>query len=333
MPPASTSTQTTQSDVGSPTSEAPSEEPPTDEQPRAQATPDVVDSWAPRVRPCADDSDVDCLKRIDYPVGELTRSAHVYLPPHAAVEAVPMVVVVHGLNQSPRSLENLSGWTTVARREGFAVTFPQGYPQVQSDSLYVSSWNAGWCCGAASQKVDDIDDVATMEATVQTAQTVYPSNGKVYYAGFSNGAMLGFWMQCIDQGPFAAFVAVHGTSSFSTCQPRSSRPFLAMNALLDTTVPYAGCRTVWRTSSCALALNSDLNSVRGTLIAMRRAAGCTGVQTRRYAAHVVRTDSTGCAQPGPTQLTINNARHTWVTDETRYGIDETEEAWRFLSQF
>jgi polyhydroxybutyrate depolymerase len=323
-PPATTAPETTEAT----TQRAPST--------AAASTParaDFVDTWGPDVRRCADAADVDCLQRIDFVSGGLTRSAHVYLPPQAATRSVPMIVVAHGINLSPRSLDRQSGWTTVARREGFAVTFPQGYTPKPSATSYVSGWNAGWCCGAASEKAENVDDVAAMDATVRTAQTVYPTNGKVYFVGFSNGAMLGYRLQCTDRGLFAAFVAVHGTSSFATCQPRASRPFLAVHALLDTSVPYGGCRIAWRTGSCALVLDSDLNSARGTLLALRQAAGCTGVQTRRYAPHVVRSVSTGCRQPGPTQLTINNAHHTWVTDAAVYGIDETEEAWRFLRQF
>jgi polyhydroxybutyrate depolymerase len=286
----------------------------------------VVDPRAPQTAVCAEYGAVDCTRRLDYRVGRTARTAYLYLPPAAATRRVPMVIVVHGYRMTPRSMDDATGWTALARREGFAVTFPLGYGAERPGNY--SSWNAGHCCGPASR--DRVDDVAMMDTTVRVARAAYPSDGRVFYAGFSNGAMLAYRLQCTDRGPFRAFVAVNGTLAVSGCTPRGPRPFLAVHAHRDSIVPYAGCTLRQAASSCARILHADLPAGPAAVSALRRASGCTGAVTRRYAPHVLRAVSTGCRRPGPVHMTIDNAGHSWVTDETRYGIDETEEAWRFL---
>jgi polyhydroxybutyrate depolymerase len=241
---------------------------------------------------------------------------------------VPLVVAVHGYRQSPRTFDDQIGLTAFARGSGFAVAFPQGYGE-QSGSLgYLASWDAGTCCGPAAR--DRVDDMAMMTATVAAAKTVVRTDGRVYYLGNSNGAMLGYRLWCEGGGPFRALVAVHGTLTVPTCTPRTTRPFLAMHALRDATVPYAGCSMSQPTSSCATYLHTDLLPGSAAVSILRRAAGCTGSITHRHAPHVLISVATRCKGSGVTQVTIDNAGHPPVRDRRVYGIDEIAQAWAFL---
>ncbi|MCW2635987.1 MAG: hypothetical protein JWQ99_2354 [Blastococcus sp.] len=296
----------------------------------ARAAAAALDERAPRTAVCSAAVPVDCTRRVDFPVGTLTRTAYVYRPPAAATRSVPMVVVAHGLRQSPRVIDDMAGWTTLARREGFAVTFPLGYWTQPEKYGYQASWNAGTCCGPASERWDDVDDLPTMDVTVAVAKTLYPSDGRIYFAGFSNGAMLGFRLQCEDRGPFRALVAVHGTVTTPSCAPRAARPFLVIHALQDAVVPYSGCTSSQAGTSCRRVLNADLMPGRSALSALRAASGCTSTSARRFAAHTMIVTSSGCVRPGPVHMTIDNAGHDWVTDPVRYGVDETRVAWEFL---
>jgi polyhydroxybutyrate depolymerase len=241
-----------------------------------------------------------------------------------------MIVVAHGLRQSPRIIDDMSGWTKLARQQGFAVTFPLGYWSQPERYGYQAGWNAGSCCGPAGEKRDDVDDMQTMEVTVAVAQNFYPGDGRVYFAGFSNGAMLGHRLQCEDRGPFRAIVAVHGTVTMPTCAPAAPRPFLAIHALRDTVVPYGGCSSRQAGTSCQRVLDADLWSARSVMYALRAAAGCGATSAVRYAPHTMIATSSGCAAPGPVHMTIDNAGHDWVTNGARYGINETAVAWEFL---
>jgi poly(3-hydroxybutyrate) depolymerase len=297
--------------------------------PPAQA---ASDPYAPRTAACSVTVTADCTRRIDYPVGTLTRTVYVYLPPAADQGTVPLVVVVHGLRMSPRTVDGVAGWTDLARKQGFAVALPQGYGAV-TDYGYQASWNARWCCGPAAEPRDDVDDFSMMDATVTVAEAAIPHNGKTYYVGFSNGAMLAFRLYCADRGLFDGFVAVHGTMTFPSCWPAQQRPFLAITAYQDMTVPYRGCTMNDRRSSCARIVLSNLTAVGPTMYALRRAAGCTGLRSYRYAPHVIYSWSTGCTRRGPQHLVIGNAGHPWVTDKAMYGVNETQQAWGFIRQW
>jgi polyhydroxybutyrate depolymerase len=296
---------------------------------RMSVTP--VDVLAPHTAACSAVRRTDCTTVRNFVAGGLIRRAYVYLPPAAGRGPVPLVVAVHGYRQSPRTFDDQVGLTAFARGSGFAIAFPQGYGE-QSGSLgYLASWDAGTCCGPAAR--DRVDDMAMMNATVAAAKTVVRSDGRVYYLGNSNGAMLGYRLWCEGGGPFRAFVAVHGTLTVRSCTPRTTRPFLAMHALRDATVPYAGCTQRQLTSSCATYLHSDLLPGSTAVSILRRAAGCTGSITRRYAPHVLISVATRCKGSGATQLTIDDAGHPPVRDPRIYGIDEIAQAWAFLRRF
>jgi polyhydroxybutyrate depolymerase len=291
------------------------------------------DPYAPQTAACSVTVTVDCTRRLDYPVGGLTRTAYVYIPPAAGQGLVPLVVVVHGLRMSPKSVDEIAGWTRLARSQGFAVALPQGYGAVTNGYGYQASWNARWCCGPAAEPRDDVDDFSMMDATVTIAEAAIPHNGKTFYVGFSNGAMLGFRLYCADRGLFDGFVAVHGTMTVPSCWPTAQRPFLAITAGQDMTVPYQGCTMNDRRSSCARIVQSNLTGIGPTMQALRRAAGCSGARSYRYAPHVVLSWSTGCARTGPMHMVIDNAGHPWVTDKAAYGVNETQQAWGFLKQW
>ena len=151
---------------------------------RAEEQSIAADTLAPRTTDCyGRPTRNDCTERIEFPVDGRARVAYVYRPPAAASRPVPMVVVVHGLRQSPRIIDDMAGWTRLARREGFAVTFPLGYWTLPEKYGYQASWNAGTCCGPASERWDDVDDTQTMDAVVVAASAAYRGNGKVYYVG------------------------------------------------------------------------------------------------------------------------------------------------------
>jgi poly(3-hydroxybutyrate) depolymerase len=291
----------------------------------------TVDPNAPRTAVCSATLHVDCTTRLYFPVGTLVRRAYVYLPPAAANGPISMVVAVHGLRMTPRSLDDTIGLTALARREGFAVALPQGYGEADGRNGYQASWNAGTCCGPAAR--DHVDDASMMRATVTAAETLYQSSGRVYYLGFSNGAMLGYRLWCDGSSPFRAFVAVHGTLEEPSCAPATTRPFLAIHGLRDTVVPYAGCTTAQRTTSCARILFTNVTAGATAMRELRTAAGCRGAVAHPYAPRgVTLSDSTACASPGPTHMTIPLATHNWVRDKLRYGVDETAQAWGFLKR-
>lgn len=231
---------------------------------------------------------------------------------------VPLVVVVHGYTSSPRAVEAVTRWSALGLREGFATAYPVGVGE---------SWDAGHCCGAAV--AHDVDDVAFLDALPHDLARRTPL-GRVYYAGFSNGAMLGLRLECGDQGPYRAFVLVAGTAVVPACRPHAPRAVLLVNGTADGLVPYAGCTVHEPDTGCAGVLHVDLPPVATVVGALRRAAGCRGTATDVLAPGVVRTDATGCRRPGPSVVRITGADHVWVTDAHCFGVDTTALAWAYL---
>lgn len=231
----------------------------------------------------------------------------------------PLVVVVHGWTTSPRTFEAVAQWSRLGVQRHFVTAYPAGTG---------SSWDAGGCCGVAARRhVDDVDLFDALVASVRRRGPVTTA----YYAGFSNGAMLGFRLECGDRGPFRAFVGVAGTGALPACRPRHERPLLSINGLADGLVPYRGCTTAQPGTGCAERLHVDLAPVPTVLRALRTAAGCRGTVRSRAAPHVVLERPTGCRSPSVTEATVDDLDHAWPRDATRYGWDATAAAWAFLS--
>jgi len=79
-------------------------------------------------------------------------------------------------------MENWSGWSQLADREGFIVIYPEGIGLLG----FLQHWNAGHCCGKAAE--DDWDDVAFIEAAINGVSIQYEiDKHRIYMVGFSNG--------------------------------------------------------------------------------------------------------------------------------------------------
>lgn len=293
-----------------------------DEEATAAAFPAPVQAAAPAAdsaAPLCNGGATKAERRV-LTVGTLQRTYYICKPPVAYTTAVPLVVVLHGYTMSPRSIDDATGWSRLGAQKGFATAYPLGYK---------NSWNAGGCCGSA--KAEGIDDVTFIDKVNSDVRTQVPVT-KGYFAGFSNGAMLGFRLACGDRGSFRAFALVSGTAALSACSPTKPRPVLAMNGLKDKTVPYHGCKRSDPNTSCSTFLHTDLPPVPTVMSALRKAGGCTGVRQSTYAPGVAKHDGTGCTKATPTNMTLASAGHGWVRDASTYGIDETATAWAYLSR-
>ena len=58
---------------------------------------------------------------------------------------LPLVLVLHGAFGSAREIEQVSGFSELADREGFVVVYPNGIGLFR----LLRHWNAGFCCGRA----------------------------------------------------------------------------------------------------------------------------------------------------------------------------------------
>ncbi len=130
-------------------------------------------------------------------VAGITRSYLLVRPGGASLAKLPVVVVLHGRNQTPAIIESITRTPSVT---GPAIlVFPAGYGR---------SWDAGGCCGVAyRQGLNDVTFLTQTIHRVLAAQHDAAPN-RVYMMGFSNGGRMAYRVACADPGLLAGIAAV-----------------------------------------------------------------------------------------------------------------------------
>jgi len=156
------------------------------------------------------------------------RSYDVYVGTSVQVgKAVPLLVNMHGLTNTPEIQALFSQMNPVADANGFVVVYPDGLG---------ASFNAGGCCGLASSA--DVDDVGFVRAIVADAESkICIDSKRVYETGFSNGGMMSYRLACDAADLFAAVAPTEGENETTTCTPSRPVPLAAFQYLGDPIVP------------------------------------------------------------------------------------------------
>lgn len=229
----------------------------------------------------------------------------------AAGRPLPLLVVVHGRSNSARLFSQTTGFTSYAEQGRAVVVFPDA----TAPSGGATSWNAGTCCQpAVSRGVDDVGYLTTVIEDVTARVPV--DRTRVWYVGFSNGAMMGYRLACERPDLVDAVVAVAGSRVVSSCSPARSIPFLHVHGDADGTVPYKG--TLW-----SVGLQSALPSAWASLQPIATAAGCDGWSEPAAVDGVSTSRATGCRVPVE-RVRIAGLGHRFDPREQRL-------AWSFLT--
>jgi len=160
-------------------------------------------------------------------------------------EGAPLVLVLHGAFSTPKEIEERSGFSELADREGFLVAYPSGAYGIFG---FLKHWNAGHCCGKAAS--DDIDDVGFLIDVIHDISDSFKVDKKrIYMAGFSNGGMLTYRFAA-EQTPMLAAAApvaaaMGGKASsdeplWVIPKPARPLPMIIFHARDDLAVPYKG---------------------------------------------------------------------------------------------
>ncbi|MES9536052.1 MULTISPECIES: PHB depolymerase family esterase [unclassified Actinomadura] len=140
-----------------------------------------------------------------------------------------LVIALHGGLANMSKMQDLTGFDKLSDEHGFLVAYPDGF---------MTTWNAGDCCGAA--KVGNIDDVAFLGKLIdKLAGAGLADPKRVYVTGFSNGAGMAYRMACEKPDKVAAIGVVEG-ALVTECDP--GRPVSAMifHGTADGNVPFNG---------------------------------------------------------------------------------------------
>lgn len=149
---------------------------------------------------------------------------------------LPLVLVLHGGGGHAENAEAMTGFTGLARKEGFIVVYPEGSGRFRHRLL---TWNAGHCCGYAMER--GVDDVAFIAALLDRLQASLPIDPhRVYVTGLSNGGMMAHRLARELPGRFAATAPV--IAGLFGDEPPAAQPVsvLMINGAQDRSVPAAG---------------------------------------------------------------------------------------------
>jgi polyhydroxybutyrate depolymerase len=169
-------------------------------------------------------------------VGGLTREYLLRLPPgYDGLTPLPLVVAMHGGFGSGPQLEIQSQLTATAAAGNFIVVYPSGVPS----PLNIRTWNAGWCCGYASNNT--IDDVGFINALLDTLTATYAIDTlRIHATGMSNGGFMSYRLACELAHRIASIAPVSASMSMNSCSPDRPVPVVAIHSYQDMSVPYLG---------------------------------------------------------------------------------------------
>ena len=176
-------------------------------------------------------------------VGGVARTYSVIVP---AAKPAALVIVLHGNLQQGADVARGTSWPAVARREGFAVAFPDGLNRAWAD-LRAEAERLGRKPPAGT---NDLAFIAALVGKLVAAGTA--DAGRIYVTGVSNGGAMTLSLACTHGETFAAAAAViiNMTAGLgAACKPGPLLPMLVMNGTEDPLIPYGGGKGTSRFSA------------------------------------------------------------------------------------
>lgn len=145
------------------------------------------------------------------PVGLMGRRYVVWFPvPRKRRHPIPVVIAFHAEGSTVEQLEMDAALHMARAAARFAIVYPEGYH---------GSWNAGRCCGDAVKA--GIDEMLFVRAILRDlASLVEIDHRRIYATGFSNGAMLCYFLACNMSEQIAAIAPVDGSMAVADCTPK-----------------------------------------------------------------------------------------------------------------
>jgi polyhydroxybutyrate depolymerase len=159
-------------------------------------------------------------------VGNQMRTALVHVPPSAAVQPRPLILVFHGYGDSAEAMGHLTLMSVKADDSGFIAVYPRGIGNP-------SKWD-----------VDGTSDTKFVDALLtRLEQGLCFDTRRVYATGVSMGGGMANIVGCRLAARIAAIApvsGVYGPNWGDPCKPSRPVPVVAFHGLIDPIVPYRG---------------------------------------------------------------------------------------------
>lgn len=158
----------------------------------------------------------------------------------------PVLLDFHGFRHSGAGVWDVSGFRSLAAREGFITAYPEGLPitlRLRGEELEGAGWQMDAVAGNR--------DVAFTTALLDQLERDYcVDRRRIYSTGFSNGAFFSQLLACAMSARIAAVAPVSGGTLRIDCTPVRPVPILIQHGSEDDLVPVASGRETrdrWRT--------------------------------------------------------------------------------------
>ncbi|HEX3873483.1 MAG TPA: PHB depolymerase family esterase [Solirubrobacteraceae bacterium] len=256
---------------------------------------DPADAPAPAVDPCgAADGGTGGDENVDLTVDGYRRSFRIFVPGRpAGGRALPVLVALHGSKDTGAGIERYSGFSALARRDGFVAAYPNAIG---------GDWAIGDRGGRGAADVDLVG------ATIDYAETHYCVDpARVFAVGVSNGGGEASRVACGLASRVSGVAIVAGDyRRMPPCDPGRPVSIFDIHATSDPVVPYLGAPT------------THDGSVPGYLAMWRSLDACRVPGThRRVDANAVRARWTCADGTAVGQLKLRRGGHSWPGSDPR----------------
>jgi len=261
------------------------------------------------------------------------RQYRVYLPDNGSSyktnSPLSVVFVFHGGMGSAEQVEKQTGFTDLAKKEGFIVVYPQGTGMVKT-------WNAGNCCGAAER--EKMLDTLFVKAILKDLHSLAKIHSdRIYATGLSNGAMFSFRLACDMPHIFKAVAPVAGRMVYDYCQPSTAVSMAIFNATNDHNVPYKG-GIATKGIFAKLGVVKEYPSAQETLSAWQKHNQCSSSPINHTFEGYDLAEYQCASSTSLKQYTLYEGGHSWPggskprmhADTPSQKINATNEIWNFF---
>jgi polyhydroxybutyrate depolymerase len=252
-----------------------------------------------------------------------------YRPADLSAHA-PLVVAIHGYTDHNRAFMNYTGLNELARKNGFAICYPQGLVDDSSKTF----WQVGYSMHR-NQKVDDVRFIATLTRFLQKKFGF--DTARTFVTGMSNGGDMCILLACREPDLFKAVAPVSGCMmqvNLDSCATTAAIPVMMINGTADSTTWWNG----------DLADRQHYGVYLPTLETFKFFAEKNNCQTFAVdtlpdtyttdSSFVISTRYTGGTKGNQVWLyQVVNGGHDWVGIDGNMDINAGEVAWKFFQQF
>jgi polyhydroxybutyrate depolymerase len=271
----------------------------------ATSSPAPTGCWP--ARPHVNGSSNESLVTVDG-----TRTYRLHVPPsYNGADAMPLVLSFHGITGTGAAMEASSQFSKLADGPGgdFIAVYPQGL--APGGATHFNSWLE------PPPEPDDVAFVAELLDRLESQLCI--DSGRVYAAGFSNGAMMSVRIACSLASRVAAIAPVAGVyyppmfaaDATDTCPDATHVPLIAIHGTADPLIPFGGGMSVFGGKQ-RLAVDSE-TVLDNVLYEWAQRNGCAGARQESSVTSGVRLiEYGGCVEGATTELyAIDGGNHVW----------------------